>query len=868
MASKQRRSQSNNKTVKNNKKRKGFLGFMNKGKVWQRIVKWFLLVLFIFALFGSIVVGAVVAKYKKGLAPVNHNTFYTAKASTNVFDRKGEYVGSLSLNNIRWIDLKDKDGNLAVSDKYLEGIIATEDKNFLSHGGVDYGGMVKATVSTVFSSNDRGGSSITMQLAKILYMQDWITPNEEGVDRRSEDKVGYKVTQMLYAHEIEGQFNKGQILENYINVVGFGNAGYGIVNAANYFYGKAPNQLDLNEAATLAGMSQLPAVYNPYDNPDATTERRNIVIDRMVAEKYISKEEGEATKALPINNTLVDPGSRPISNQEKVQGYLDVVYREFLEIIDPNKSGEFDVNTAGMNIYTNMDVGLQIGLYDILNSNNPNLFEDELIQTGVVLMDSNNGEVLAIGNGRNEHKGFLGTNFAYNYNRQPGSTAKPIVDAGPAIEYLDWSSAHPLEDKSITYDGGPEVHNADGKYLGWLTLGESLGKSRNTTALETFKQVSAAKGIDSIYNFVTGLGFDQINKDDFNQAYAIGGWQYGTTPYQLAGAYAAFGNGGVYNTPHTVNHIDIQPESIYYEKLGANVTPQVESKRVMKESTSYIMSQMLKSDQPYAKGYAPYSPAMPSLSVKTGTSDWGDSGAQYKIPKAAQRDKWVAGFNNNIALVTWTGYTQEHEKTGHFIQFNSEYEKNCYKAIVEMVAKTADKDILSNGALQKPENVIEKEAHVSEGKIVAGGSPNYFIKDSEDDNGLHPAEDAKTPIDLSISVDATNKKLSITWNYPEENKDGLEYIIYVDGKEVKRTTDLKVELTYDELVASGGCKSSYEITVGASRKTKDKDGNEQENVSPPTASRTVDFGSDEFCKTPATKPPTDEEKQENGKNDN
>ena len=452
---------------------------------------------------------------------------------------------------------------------------------------------------------------------------------------------------MLYAHQIERNFNKDQILENYINVIGFGNAGYGIVNASSYYYGKTPSELTLPEAALLAGMSQLPGIYNPYTNPEETLKRRNVVLQRMLEERKISKEDYQNAINTPIDAGLMNDDNRPVSDFNKCQGYLDIVYREFLDVVNKNNSDSFDINTVGMDIYTSMDRKLQEGIYDILNSNQANLFPDKFLQAGVVLMDSKTGEVLAVGSGRNGQQGFFGTNYAYNYNRQPGSTSKPIVAAGPAIEYLDWSSAHPLQDKPTSYDGGPEVHNADGKYLGWISLRESLGKSRNTTALETFKTVAKEKGVNSIYNFVTNLGFTQIKKDDFNQAYAIGGWQYGTTPYQLAGAYGAFGNGGIYNTPHTIKKITISPDSKYYEQYQGEITPHIVTKRVMKESTAFIMSEMLKSSNPDARGYAPYSPSMPELSVKTGTSDWGEAGKVYGIPNAAQRDKWVAGFNNN-----------------------------------------------------------------------------------------------------------------------------------------------------------------------------------------------------------------------------
>lgn len=827
-----------------------------KYPLWKKILEVFLLMLLTFSLLGGIIFGCLAYKYQKDLTEINPNTFYTAKASTNVYDRNDNYIGALSLNRIRWTDLKDENGNSLVSQQYLDGLIATEDANFYSHGGVDYLGMAKAAVSTILSDNDRGGSTITMQLAKNVYMQDWVTPNEEGYDRRSQDKIGYKITQMLYAHGIERKFSKEQILENYVNVVGFGNAGYGIVNASNYFYGKAPNELTLAESATLAGMSQLPGQYNPYTNPEGTTERRNAVLGRMLKEKYITQEEYDAAINEPIDATLVSNETRPVSNEEKYQGYLDVVYQEFLKIVDPNGDNNFDVNLAGMDIYINMDADIQIGLYDIINSDDPSLYEDELIQTGAVIMDSQTGEVLAIGNGRNGHGGYFGTNFAYNYLRQPGSTSKPIVDAGPAIEYLNWSTAHPVDDKAVSYDGGPDVGNADGKFLGWMTLQESLAKSRNTTALQTFKEVSNEVGIDKIYDFVTGLGFDQIKKEDFNQAYSIGGWQYGTTPYQLAGAYGAFGNGGVYNTPHTIDHIQVNPDSQYFEKFGAEIKPEIRSERVMKESTAFMVSEMLLSTHNEASGYAPIVESMPTLSVKTGTSDWGEAGTQYGIPSGAQRDKWVAGFNANITMVTWNGYENKDEQTGHFIAYNSVYDKNNYKAIGNMVARTADAKYVSGGRLTQPENVEAKSAHVVNGEIVAGGKTHYFIKDSND---LSVEEqNPETVTDLNISPDTSANAANMSWKYPKDNHDGVTFIIQADGKEIGRTTETSFIISYKDLSSKVGCKDKYTINVISAKLIEGK-----EVQSSASEGKVLNFGNTNWCVPVQSSPPNNNNSNNN-----
>lgn len=837
-------------TTKNQQTKKNTEKLSRKAK----IKKICLLILLTISIVGVLGVGLLVFKYKRDLKEITPSTFWIAKASTNVYDRENNYIGSLSLNNVRWTNLKDEQGEYLISPYYINGLIATEDKNFYHHHGVDYFGMAKAAVSTIFSSNDRGGSSITMQLAKIIYMDDWTQYDEQGIDRRHKDKIGYKITQMLYAHGIERKFSKEDILENYANVVGFGDAGYGIVNASDYFYNKSPKDLALPEAALLAGMSQLPAVYNPYTNPEQAKARRDVVLLRMKKERYITEEEYEQAIAVPIEAGLVDQNNRPVSNFKKYQGYLDIVYQEFLKLINPTNDKNFDINTAGMNIYTNMDSEVQAGLYDILNSNDPNIFIDELIQTGVTIMDSGSGEVLAVGNGRNGHQGFFGTNFAYNYTRQPGSTAKPIVDAGPAIEYLNWSTAHPLEDKPTSYDGGPEVQNADNKYLGWITLKESLAKSRNTTALETFKAVSHEKGIDTIYNFVKDLGFDQIKKEDFNQAYAIGGWQYGTTPYQLAGAYGAFGNGGVYNTPHVINYVEIKPESAYYEKLGDKVSPTITSKRVMKESTAFMVSDMLLSTNPEAKGYAPVSSKIPSMSVKTGTSDWGSAGKVYGIPEVAQRDKWIAGFNKNLTVVTWNGYTQEQEKQGKYIPSKNFKYYEQYKKIVDMVATKGDPKYRQDGKLAKPDNVEERRVILQGNKIVdsPNGQIQYFIKDSSDLNDSEPAVEVNAPNNIVSTVNANDQTVKLSWGF-DGDRNGVSFKILINGVELRTINETEITLSFNDLVNIAGCHQTYNFTIVAVKTENDQT---VESASPENV---LDLGSDGFCKPPEQQTPPPEE---------
>ena len=818
----------------------------NKKKKMSRRKKLsiFFITILVLAMIAISIIGMIIFQNKKNVnTEVNASTFYTAKGATAVYDKDDKYIASLSLNNIRWTDIVDEKGEVLVSQDYLEGLIATEDKNFESHNGVDYPGMVKATISTLFTDNRRGGSSITMQTAKLVYMADWTKyDSETGIDRRSEDPIGYKVTQMLYAHEVEKNFSKEEILENYVNVVCFGSAGCGIKNASEYYYGKKPADLLLTGSATLAGMSQLPGIYNPYENPEGTKERRDIVLVRMLDEEYITQEEYEVAIAESIDATLIKNDNREIKNEDKYDGYLDVVYQEFLSLVDPNGDGQFDMDTAGMDIYTNMDSFAQETVYDVINSKDEKLFQDDVIQTGVSLQENGTGNILAIGNGRDDHGGFLGTNYAYNYQRQPGSAAKGVLSIAPAVEHLDWSSGHAVDDKEIFYDnGGPEVNNWNNKYLGVIPLRESIARSINTTALQSFKDATAAIGFGGMYDYAKSLGFKSIEKDTFNQSYAIGGWSKGTTPIEMAGAYATFGNKGEFIEPHTIDRISVQKSSPYFQEFGEEIKKEYASTKVVGEDTAFIMHDIL---DPSEKG-ALASEARVSgldLGIKGGTSDWGDHGLQYGIPAVSQRDKWVVGFDANLTLATWTGYTQEYEKEGKYIALGSRYDMHTFKEIMTRL-KEGKPELFSEKMVQ-PSNVVAKKASIKNDKLVedAKGKTYYFISGSEDDKNLK-SEIVDAPSNLTIKKNPESENVSLSWSYTADDLKGISWVVKVDGKEIKTIAKTSVVLTYDEIVKLSGCKSSYNITVSTKV---------DEMISKPTENYLIDFKSDDFCKENGT----------------
>lgn len=314
----------------------------------------------------------------------------------------------------------------------------------------------------------------------------------------------------------------------------------------------------------------------------------------------ITDEEMKAAQAVPVTDSLLPEEERVANQDSKYDAFIDIVLDELEE------NGDADAISEGITIHTTLQPKAQEQVEKTLSSD---IFPTEDIQSGVAVIDTKTGAVVAVGGGRN-----YGADRGYNHaqdmvNRSPGSTIKPLIDYGPAVEFLGWSPAQTLVDEEIKYTGTDQViRNADNKYLGSMTMREALYKSRNTTAVKTLKEVGTKKSREFISRFGVDIG-------TVNEAYAIGGISKFMSPIQLAGAYAAFGNEGIHTEPYAINKI------VYRDgKTEKNYKP--ESKAVMKDSTAYIITDVLRDVLTKGTGKAA---AVSGLDVagKSGTSNFG-----------------------------------------------------------------------------------------------------------------------------------------------------------------------------------------------------------------------------------------------------
>ncbi|MFP3663925.1 PBP1A family penicillin-binding protein [Priestia sp. SIMBA_032] len=588
--------------------------------------------------------------------------------------------------------------------------IATEDVRFYKHHGVDFyriGGALMANFKNGFGAE--GGSTITQQVVK----NSFLSPKKT---------VKRKVQEMWLAYQLERKYSKQQILEMYLNKIYFASGEvYGIERAAEKFYGvKSVKDLTLDEAAMLAGLPKAPTTYNPVTNPENATKRRNTVLNLMAKNGFITQAEADKAKQVDVQAHL----AKQTESTSKYDVFIDQVIEEV------KKKTDADPFSAGLEIYTTLDTNAQDYVDDVMNNKVVN-FPNDKFQAGLVVVDNETGGIQAIGGGRNRVSG--GLNFATNMRRQPGSTIKPILDYGPAIENLKWSTGQPIKDEEYHYSNGTPIRNFGRNYKGWVSAREALGRSLNIPALKAFQ----ATGADKAKEFATGLGLklDEEDGEAYSESYSIGGFRTGVTPLQMAGAYSAFANEGMYNAPHTVTKVK------FPDGTEIDLTPK--PKRAMQDYTAFMMTDMMKSvvNESYGTARAVRTPGL-EIAGKTGTSNFSAAEKQrYNIPDAGEKDVWFNGFTPNYTISVWTGY--ETAKDGYILSPNETgMAKNIFKHVITHISEGKPK-----GSFKQPDSVVERSVEKPTGKDLkrpSGSTPSSLITKEYFVRGTAPTKVSQT----------------------------------------------------------------------------------------------------------------------------
>ena len=637
------------------------------------------------------------------------------KESTILYDKDGNEIIKLGT------EMRDKVTYEELPQVLVDAIIATEDSRFYQHNGFDAPRFLKATLGQVAGHSDAGGAStLSMQVIKNTFTSS-VSGGIQGIIRKFTDIY-------LAVFKLEKTYSKEEIIEFYVNNHFLGGNIYGVQEASREYFGKDVADLNLSEASILAGMFKSPNYYRPNVNPKNATARRNTVLYLMEKHGYITSEERKLAASVPVDSLTAEVSTASTS---EYQSYIDTVVDEVEE--------KYGVNayTTPLLIYTNMDKSKQNAVNDVLNGKTYSWINDK-VQTGVSVLDSSTGKILAIGGGRNK-SGANTFNYATQINRQPGSTAKPLFDYGPGIEYNNWSTYgyqdgddnyKVFEDTPYQYSNGKAINNWDRGYYGAVTLRRALATSRNIPALKAFQKVDNSKIID----FVTGLGIQpEISNGKIHEAHSIGAFT-GVSPLQMSAAYAAFSNGGYYNEPYTI-------EKIVFRDTGKEKTHKAKQKQVMSDATAYMISSVLQ-DVSITGG----KPA--NVAAKTGTTNYDEATMnKYNLPSDAIRDSWVIGYTSKTVIGMWYGYD--------FI--DREY---CLRNIPATVQKDKLFLALANGVFEKNKSEFKMPDSVVKAQI--GDSYEYFKKGHEPKNATEEKTKLDTPTGLKVSNNGN--RVTISWN--------------------------------------------------------------------------------------------------------
>lgn len=664
---------------------------------------------------------------------------------SKILDKDNNLITEVGAVNREYVNYKD------IPKVVENAVIATEDYRFYKHHGIDpirLAGAVLANFQRGFGAE--GGSTITQQVVKNTFLT-------------QEKTLKRKVQEAWLSYQLEQQYTKHQIFEMYVNKVYVSENSHGLATAAEIYYGKELKDLSLAEAAQIAGMPQSPNNYNPFDHPDLAEKRRNIVLTLMNQHGFISKQEMEDAKKVPVASTVLKEDQRQV-DEKPFDSFVDAVIDEVKATTD------FDIFTDGLTIYTTLDKNAQIHVDEILNTKDSNIvpYPDEKFQAGIALLDTKTSEIRAIGGGRNQtvKRGF---NYAIDTVRQPGSTIKPVLDYAPAIEYLNWGTYEMIEDKPITYSSGKKFGNWDQKYKGPMTIRTALQLSRNTPAVQALQQV----GLDKAKDFAVSLG---IPLKEIYESYAIGGFETGVSPLQMAGAYSAFGNSGLYTKPHAVNKIKLRD--------GTMISTAPEPKVVMKDSTAFMITDMMKSVlvSP-GTGTRAKVPGLP-IAGKTGTTNYTDAEMKkYNIKSSSVPDAWFTGYTTNYTASIWTGYG---DRT---IPITAEGNN-------QRIAQILFKNLMAYVSKDKETPDFEMPNSVQKVRIEKGSMPPVLASEYTPDSQIsteyavkgHAPKKVSTkynkleaPGNLTSKYDEAAKNIAVAWTYNNPTGEDVKFDITINN---------------------------------------------------------------------------------------
>ncbi|MHB1654418.1 MAG: transglycosylase domain-containing protein [Desulfitobacteriaceae bacterium] len=671
----------------------------------KRVSKWrvFLLTLLTILLFSGIGLLTFVFIAASNTPSWTPDALSQMKQASTVYAKDGQPIAQLHAEENRLTASADE-----IPDLVKKTFVAVEDKRFYQHFGVDPIRIIGSAFRDILSrSKKEGASTITIQLARNAFIQN---PTAKTLTR--------KIQEATLAIQLERRYTKDEILTFYLNKIFFGESSFGIKAAAQTYFGKSLKDLNPGEVALLAGLPQAPTQYDPYLHPDTAKYRRTIVLGLMKDSGIISESEYTKYKDAPF--TYVDNIKKTRGGALKTTvAQADYKFPYFVDYVIEELESDYNLSedqifNGGLQIYSTVDPKIQATAEAAFAdpANFPQGMPDMQVEGAMTLMDPSTGSIRAMVGGRNYTP--RGINRAWYSKRQPGSAIKPLVVYGPAIEKGGFFPGSVQDDMPVKYNAGDGKVWApvdfDTETAGWkglITMRFALEDSVNVYAVKLLNQIGVRYGWQYAKDRL-GLPLDEKDKD--NLSLALGTAQVSTL--DMTAAYSVYANNGIRVTKHAVDKVlDSQGNQV--------VTPKITKERVIKETTAYMINNLLRSVVTNGTGMSAQIGNW-AIDGKTGTTSLPDT----KYPnRSGNNDAWFAGYTKNYAAVVWMGYDSDPDGK-HYL--HKVYGGSFPAKIWKKVMTAALQPLPVETSWPQPSGIVSGEIDTKSGLLPSSLTPPQF----------------------------------------------------------------------------------------------------------------------------------------------
>lgn len=647
-------------------------------------------------------------------------TLFIPSQTCSVYDTNGNLISERKgVKDAQYVKYED------IPNEFVTAFISIEDKKFYSHNGVDFKAVVRAVKARIQNGRiTQGGSTITMQLAKLMYMEPGKTWQ-------------YKVKQMFLAIELEKRYSKEKILEFYLNNVNFANGYYGVEAACHGYFNCEPSDLDLSQVAFLCAIPNSPSYYDPVTSPEHTIERRDRILQNMLDDGKITQEQ--YYEAVKEEITLNRPQQE---NTEIINNYVDTytyycatralmekegfVFQNYFYADEEKKAydEEYDelysacqkkLFSGGYKIYTTIDMEKQKELQSAVDDTLAGFKKKDddgtyQMQGSAVCIDNSNGYVVAIVGGRDQDFTSYTFNRAYQSHRQPGSSIKPLIVYTPQFE-RGYDPDTIVDDHK--FEGGPS--NASGSYAGKVTVRYAVAHSLNTVAWQLYEDLTPDVGL----RYLKNMNFSSIVEEDYTPATSLGGFTKGVSALEMASAFATLENDGMYRQPTCVKSIVDSDENIVYASEMTEVS-------IYKTDAARTMTDVLTTVMESGTGRSLRLSNMPCAG-KTGTTN-------------DHKDGWFVGYTRYYTTSVWVGC--DYPKSISNLS-GSTYPGQIWKTYMSAIHKDLEPmDFLPYAKMS--DDFVEQQKQEQE-EHDKKREENQEQEEEPDDNGDTPTDPANDP---------------------------------------------------------------------------------------------------------------------------